>query len=452
MKTELERSVRQRELMLAVIGTVIGSAIFLVPGIVIRQSGGYVGLAFAIWVIGGVLSLMGALSYGELGAMRPEAGGLYIYIRDAFGPLVAFLYGWTLFLVIGTGAVAGVAVAFGTYLDQLIPLSANGQKAAAVGMIASVAAINVLGTRKSVGVQSWATTLKVATILLLVIVLLGGSTGAAPVERVWPASFQTSLLLGAGTATIGVLWAYEGWQYLTFSAGEVVNPQKNFPRGLILGTVSVMALYLLANVAYIAALGADAASSERIAGDSAERVLGPVAGDLLAALIMVSIFSAANGLTLTTPRVFFAMARDGVFFRKLGQVHPRFGTPAFAVIASSIWTAVLAISGTYEILLTYVVFAGWIFYALGALTVIIFRHTEPTAVRPYRVPGYPFTPILFILAAVLLVLNTMYVQPERALLGLGGVLLGTPVYFIWRRALARSGEQEAARGAALEGK
>ena len=232
---------------------------------------------------------------------------------------------------------------------------------------------------------------------------------------------------------IGVLWAYEGWQYVTFTAGETVEPERNFPRAMLIGTSALIAIYLLPNIAYIAALGPEGVvASNRVASEAVTALMGPAAGTLIALAILVSIFSAANGLTLTAPRVYFAMARDRVFFSRLADVHPRFGTPAFAIVASSAWAVLLAATGTFEQLLTYVVFAGWIFYALGAASIFVYRRMRPTAQRPFSVPFYPFTPLLFILAAAAIVVNTFIAQPGRASAGLGVVLLGAPVYLVWR--------------------
>jgi APA family basic amino acid/polyamine antiporter len=268
--------------------------------------------------------------------------------------------------------------------------------------------------------------------------LLVFGKGSANPGPLWPTSVTPSLLSGIGVAMISVLWAYEGWQYVTFSAGETADPQRTFPRGLIIGTAILIGIYLFANVAYLAALGADGvARSDRVAAESATAILGPVAGKLIAATIVVSVFSAANGLALTAPRAFFAMARDGVFFQKLAEVHPRFGTPAAAIIASTAWAMVLAATGTFQQLLTYVVFTGWLFYALGALSIFSYRRRFPDAVRPFKVPGYPVTPLLFVASAAAIVLNTIFTQPGRAAVGLGMVLSGVPVYYIWRRIRAR---------------
>ena len=430
----LERTLGLHDLILLIIGTVIGSGMFIVPGAVLRQVQGGVALAMLVWLAGGILSLLGALTYGELAAMNPKAGGIYIYIRDCFSPLPAFLYGWTLFLVISSGSIATLAVAFSAYLGEIVPLTSALNKLIAVGMIAVVTAVNVLGTRESSNLQNWTTAIKVAAILIMSTVLLWLGRGFSETGvNLWPAGAGASLPSGFGLAMIGVLWAYEGWQYVTFSAGETVNPQRNFPRALLIGSAALIGIYLLANVAYLAALGPiKAAQTDSIAATAVTAVVGPWASKLVALAILISIFSAANGIALTAPRVYYAMARDGLFFHRLAEVHPRFHTPAFAVLAGSAWAAILAATGTFEQLLTYVVFTGWLFYALGAATIFIYRRRRAEVASPYRVPGYPWTPLLFIVAAAALVINTIATQPARAAVGLGVVLLGTPVYFIWR--------------------
>ncbi len=254
-----------------------------------------------------------------------------------------------------------------------------------------------------------------------------------------------SVLSGAGAAMIGVLWAYEGWQYVTFSAGETRDPQRVFPRAIAAATFALIVLYLLANVGYVAAVGPIAAAkSDHIAADATAAVFGGALAKGITFLVLVSIFSAANGLMMTAPRLYYAMARDGVFFARLAQVNTRFGTPASAIALLAVWSTLLAITGTFEQLLTYVVFAGWIFYGLGALSIFASRKKFPDAPRPFRTPGYPVTPILFAVAAALLVLNTLRVQPTQAIIGLVVVLLGTPAFFIWR-ARKQSGSDAARR-------
>ena len=439
----LERTLGLRDLTLLIIGTVIGSGIFIVPGAVLRQVQGGVGLAMLVWLTGGILSLLGALTYGELAAMNPKAGGIYIYIRDCFSPLPAFLYGWTLFLVISSGSIATLAVAFSAYLGEIVPMTPVLSKVIAVGMIVIVTAINVLGTRESSNVQNWTTAIKVVAILIMSAALLWLGRGfSGPGVTFWPVADGASLASGFGLAMIGVLWAYEGWQYVTFSAGETLNAQRNFPRALLIGSATLIGLYLLANVAYLAALGPTlAAQTNSIAATAVTAVAGPGTSKLVALAILISIFSAANGIALTSPRVYYAMARDGIFFHRLAEVHPRFHTPAFAVLAGSAWAAILAATGTFEQLLTYVVFTGWLFYALGAATIFIYRKRRSEIASPYRVPGYPWTPLLFILSAAAIVINTMATQPLRAAVGLGVVLLGAPAYLIWRSQKVSSGSE-----------
>ena len=252
------------------IGTVIGSGIFLVPGGVLRQAGGQAGPALVVWVVGGVLSLLGALAYGELGAMNPAAGGLYVYLRDAFGPLTAFLYGWTFFLVIATGSAATLAVASASYLQQFIALGPIGEKLTAVALLAIVAAINIRSTRGSADVQNWSTAIKVGALLIMSAVLVAyRPAAAANAAPFWPASVTPSLLSGMGLGMIGVLWAYEGWQYVTFSAGEAIDPQRIFPRAIVIGTASLVGIYLFANIGYLAALGtAGVTGSDRVAAST----------------------------------------------------------------------------------------------------------------------------------------------------------------------------------------
>lgn len=438
----LRRTLRPRDLILIVVGTVIGSGIFLVPGPVLRQTGGDVRIALAVWVFAGVLSLLGALTFAEMGAAKPDAGGLYLYIRDAFGPLPAFLYGWTSFFVLGAGSVATLAVAFTRYLQQFVTVSPLVAKIVAVLVIVVVMAVNVRGARQGADVQNVTTAIKAGAIVVMSVLLLALGTwpaSGAPAADVAGAT-GGSLVSGVGLAMIAVLWAYEGWQYVTFSAGEAIDPQRTLPRALVLGSVLLIVLYLLANVAYLAALGTTGVmASERVAADAVSAVLGPSAGKVIAAVILVSMFSAANGLTLTTPRLYFSMARDRVFFAKLAEVHPRFGTPALAIVASSVWAMLLAATGTFEQLLTYVVFSGWLFYALGGVAIFVYRRKQPDLPRPFRTPGYPLTPLLFVASAAAIVLNTIVSQPGRAAVGLGLVLLGVPAFYLWRARAARKG-------------
>jgi APA family basic amino acid/polyamine antiporter len=430
--SSLKRTLGVTDLTLLVIGNVIGSGIFLVPSAVLRQSGS-VGAAMLVWLIGGILSLFGALAYAELGAMDQSSGGLYAFIRDAFGRFPAFLYGWTLFFVIGAGTIATLAVAAANYMGQFAELSPMIKKVIAVALIGVMMIINVGGTRQSASVQNWATGIKVGAILLMSGLLFALGDAPASPAAMWPSSLGGSFFSAVGVAMISVLWAYEGWQYVTFSGGEAVDPQRSLPRAITLGTASLIVIYMIANFAYLAALGPErVAASDRVAGEAVAAVIGPWAGRAIAVAIIVSMYSAAHATVITAPRVYYSMARDGVFFARLADVHKRFGTPAIAIVASCIWSMVLAATGTFEQLLTYVVFVGWIFYALGAASVIVLRYKRPDLPRPFRVPGYPVTPILFVLAAIAIVGNTIVTNPLQAAIGLGVVFLGAPAYLIWR--------------------
>jgi APA family basic amino acid/polyamine antiporter len=439
---QLRRILGMWDLVLMIIGTVIGSGIFLVPGAVLRAVGNSVPLGLTVWLAGGILSLLGALTYGELSSMKPRAGGLYVYIRDCFGPFPAFLFGWTLFFVISSGSIATLAVAFGNYLGEFLQLSAWETKSVALLVILVITAVNVRGTRQSADLLNVTTAIKVTAILVVSAVLLW--QGRNPIFGSGDQTDHQSMgVSGFGLAMISVLWAYEGWQYVTYSAGETVNPQRTFPLAFMIGSAALIGIYLFANLGYLAALGASGvAGSTRVAATALGAVVSHGAGKIVAIAILISMFSAANSIMLNAPRVYYAMARDGLFFHSLSQVHPRFGTPALAVGAAGIWSAVLAASGTFEQLLTYVVFIGWIFYALAAASIFIYRKRAPDAARPYRVPAYPWTPIVFILAAMALVGNTIATQPVRAAIGLGIVFLGAPAYAFWRRAAKLTNMEE----------
>jgi APA family basic amino acid/polyamine antiporter len=432
---ELTRSLRQGDLVLVVIGTVIGSGIWLVPGTVLRNTAGDPGWALLVWVVGGICSLLGALTFAELGALYPDAGGAYTYVREAFGRFPAFLLGWTLFLAINTGSTATLAVAFSTYAGELVPLGPVARKVLPILMIIAVSAVNIRGVRHAAVVQNWSTGVKVAAILAIALAGIAlGSGGSVSASRAFTAPVSAGLLSGAGVALLGVLWAYEGWINVTNSAGEALDPQRTFARGIIVGTAALVVLYVLANIGYLAALGPDGvAGSQRVAADTVRALFGPVPAKFVSAAVLISVFSAANGLALTGPRMYYAMGRDGVFFRRLGEVHPRFGTPAVAIAVGGVWAAVLTLWGSFEQLLTYVVFASWLFAALAAASVFVLRRRRPEATRPFRVPGYPLTPALFIVAALAIVANTVVARPVQALAGIGIVLLGTPAYLLWTR-------------------
>jgi APA family basic amino acid/polyamine antiporter len=426
---------RLRDLVLLIVGTVIGSGIFLVPGLILKAVGNSVSIALSVWFLGGALSLLGALTYGELSAMNPEAGGLYIHIRDCFGRFPAFLFGWVLFFVVSTGSVATLAVAFSNYLSEIYPLGPWAAKFVSLLMIGVIALVNVRGTRVSADLQNVTTAIKVLAILAIGASLLYfGHRFHVPAAPPEPAMSLSSQLSGVGLAIVSVLWAYEGWQYCTFAAGETVNPCRDFPLAFLAGVLILIGIYIFANLGYLAALGPDGvASSSRVAATALATVVSPAVAKAVTFAILISMFSAANSIVLTAPRVYYAMAKDGLFFRRLAEVHPRFGTPALAVAATAFWASVLAVTGTFEQLLTYVVFVGWMFYALAAGTIFIYRKRETADSQKYRVPGYPWTPVVFIAVVAAFVVNTIIAQPARAAIGLGVVLTGAPAYLIWRK-------------------
>ena len=442
--SSLVRTLRLGDLLLLFVGSVIGSGIFLTPGLILRQLDGSVGWSMVVWLVGGGLSLLGALTYAELAATNPEAGGLYCFIRDGFGRASAFLYGWCLFLVIASGSVAALARAFTRYMGEIIPLNDLEATIVSVAMIAVVTAVNVWGTRKSSDMQNVTTVVKVGVIVVLSAVLLAlGRHAGEILPAVGTAQSAGTLATSFGLAMIAVLWAYEGWQFGTYSAGEVLEPQKAFPRAFLLGSLILVGLYLMAIVAYLFALGpAAATASDAIAAQAVAAVLGKNAGIVVALTILVSTFSAANSVILTAPRVFYAMANDNLFFKGLAGVHPRFKTPAAAIVTLGVWSVVLACAGNFAQLIGGVIFIGWVFYGLGAAAIFPIRKASGDKPIPYRVPGYPWTPIVFVLAAGAIVVNAIYSavrdpgQFKNLVVAIVLFGLGVPAYFFWRKGAA----------------
>ena len=416
------------------VGTVIGSGVFLTPHTIAQllPSAGWI---LVVWVVAGLLSIMGALSIAELGAMYPEAGGLYVYLREAFGRLPAFLYGWALFLIIHTGSVATLAVAFNIYVAYFIPLTYLQAKLISVALIVGLTVVNCLGIRYGAAISNLFTVLKVGALLFMASsIFVRIPQDAGNFHNMWQLPDGFSLLTGVGGAMIGALWAYEGWHILSFATGEIRNPQKNFPAALITSTMAVIFLYLMANIAYMHALSLpEMQIHEEVAARSSERALGGISGSFIAITIMVSIFGACNGTILSGPRVFFAMARDGLFFKSLGRVHPVLQTPVAAILAQGIWASVLVMAGNFQQLFSYVVFGGWIFYGLSVLGVISLRRKQPERPRPYRTPLYPWLPLMFVLMAGFLVVNSLWNSPVSSLFGLAFLVCGVPVYWLKRK-------------------
>ncbi len=417
------------------VGTVIGSGIFVAPNRIASLVESPQ-LILAVWVIGGVLSLFGALAFAELGAAFPQAGGMYVYLRESYGRLVAFLFGWTLFFVIDSGAIATLAVAFSSrYLPYFLPLTPLASRIVAVALIAFLVAVNLLGVRYGAALQNLLMFIKFGAILAVTLAAftLGHGSASHFVEPA-PAGWSGGLVGNFGAALVLSLWAYKGWEAVTFSSGEIKNPRRNIPVGLIAGTAVVVVLYLATNLAYLYIFPAgEIAKSSRIAADVMEMVAGPVGATLVAGVILCSITGAANGNVLTAPRVFFAMARDGLFFRKFAEVHPKLLTPYVSIVATGAWAAVLSVTGTFEQLATYVVFGQWIFFGLTVGAVMVLRRTRPQIERPYRTWGYPVTPVIFIAAALYISGSTLVTQPLHAAAGLALILAGVPAYWYWQR-------------------
>ncbi len=438
-----------------VIGTVIGSGIFLVPKTMVARVGSPE-MVFAVWIFGGILPLFGALTYAELAAMLPEAGGEYVYLKEGYGPFFGFLYGWTQMWVAKSASVATLATAFFYYfanfhpeLDRVfysvgIPIGPNGGpfeirygQLLAMGVILFLGFVNYFGVKLGGQIQIAVTILKVALIAGIIVIGLGSGQGAV-------ANYATSVPSAGGfagffAALVGALWAYDGWNNVGMVSSEIRNPQRNLPLALIGGTLAVIVIYLLANLAYFYVLPAgEIAASNRVAADVMRRILGNPGANAVSVAAMISIFAALNGSLLSGSRVPYALARDGYFFPSVARVHPKYRTPGVSIILLSIWSALLVLSGRYEQLYTLVIFPSWILYTMAAASVLVLRRKRPDLPRPYKVLGYPIVPVLFVMVGITLLGQTLIDSPRESLLGLTLILLGLPFYFHWKRKLARS--------------
>jgi APA family basic amino acid/polyamine antiporter len=435
---------------MAVIGGIIGSGIFMNASIV-AQRVGTAGLTIGAWVLGGAIAMIGALCFAELGARLPKAGGGYAYLREAFGPLSGFLYAWALLLVMATGAIAAVAVTFATYAVSLLGFAPSLIKPIAVGAILLLSAINIVGVSPGAVTQNLFTVLKLAALTVLIgagIFAAGGTTGAemtGAAAGVAPATGWATIV-AMGTALVPVLFAYGGWQQTNFIAEEIVDPEKNLPRALILGTAAVVVVYVLANVTYLRALGAPGlAASQAPAADAMRRLIGPGGATLIAAGITVSTFGFLGLVILVSPRVYQALAADGLFFSAFARLHPNWRTPATAIVFQAAWGILLLGTGSYGQLLDWVVFCDWIFFGLTVGTLFVLRGREAGGrggagadVTPqFRVPGYPVTPLLFVAAAIYVVLGSIISNPANALRGTLLLAAGVPVFLFWRRRAVR---------------
>jgi len=441
-KIALPRVLSLWDVVMIVIGGVIGSGIFLSPS-EIAAAVPVPLLMLAVWVVGGLLSFFGAVAFAELGAAMPEAGGVYVYLREAFGPLLSFLFGWTLFLVIDSGAIATLAVAFShNILPRFIDMSPLVKKLIAAAFVAFLGAVNYVGVRWGSRLQNWLTYIKTGAIGLIVVAVFFFAKGRGSVSHFVepsPGSLDFGLLGAFGVGLVASLWAYKGWEAATYSAGEVKNPRRNLPLGILVGTVAVIAIYVVANLAYLYILpvGRIAASENRVAIDVMEIVSGPFGASLITFLILFSILGAANQNMLCSPRVYFAMARDGLFFKRIAECHPKYLTPHVSIIAISAWSVLLTLTGTFRQLFTYVIFGEWVFFGLTVAAVIVLRKKRPDLERPYKTWGYPVTPVLFILAALYIAVASLLSAFWNALAGLGIICLGIPAYLYWKAKLDR---------------
>ena len=421
---------------MAVIGGIVGGGIFRTPAAVAERVGSP-GLALGAWVLGGAIALAGAFCFAELGQRHPRAGGGYVYLREAWGPLPAFLYGWALLLVIASGAIAAVAVTFADYTLALVGLPARLATPLAVATIVLLAAINYVGVRPGAVLLNVFTVLKLAALAALIGLGLWAVLPAA-VSAPGAVTSGGGWLRALGAALVPILFTYGGWQQTNFIAEEIVEPERTLPRALVLGVVVVVVVYLLANLAYLRVLGLDGlAVSTAPAADTMRRVLGPVGGDLIAAGIAISTFGFLDLVILVTPRVLQAMAADGVFPSRLAALHPTYRTPGAAILVQGTWASLLALSGTFGQLVDYVAFGDWIFFGLAVAGLYRYRARDTKTNAPagaFRVPGYPWTPGLFVASAAFVVASSVLANPRNAAVGTGLLLLGVPVYLWWKRA------------------
>ena len=474
---ELKQGLGLLSSAMLVIGSMIGSGIFIVSADIARTVGSP-GYLLLVWIIAGIITLIAALSYGELAGMMPHAGGQYVYLREAYNPLIGFLYGWTLFLVIQTGTIAAVAVAFAKFTAVFFPvfseknillqfygLHISAAQILAILSIVILTFVNMRGLREGKIVQDIFTITKVSALLGLI--LLGALAGRNSValannfSNFWLAgwthvadgkitsveSLSGAMLLAAlGVAMVGSLFASDAWNNITFTAGEVINPKRNVPLSLAIGTGVVTIIYVLTNVIYLFVLpvagnpdmpdvigrGIQFATSDRVATAAASVILGAPAGFIMAALIMISTFGCNNGLILAGARVYYAMARDGLFFKSTGSLN-RKSVPGAALLVQGIWASILCISGTYSDLLDYIIFAVLIFYILTIGGIFILRKKMPDAERPYKALGYPVLPALYIILAAAICIDLLIFKPKYTWPGVVIVFLGIPVFFLWKR-------------------
>ncbi|MCK4264136.1 MAG: amino acid permease [Candidatus Aminicenantes bacterium] len=449
---------------MVMVGIVIGSGIFLTTGIMAKSipSGGLILLA---WLVGGLLTLAGALTYAELGAAMPEAGGQYVYLREAYGPMAGFLFGWILFLVYMTGGIAALALAFAEYIGYFFPYlgtnhiivtldipllkgslhySLSAGQMIGVSVIILLSIVNFIGVGLGKSIQNVFTVIKIGTIAAIIILGFAIGKGTPPELAMDPAGMSFgSIIIGFGVALVAVAWAFDGWNNVNFVAGEIKNPRRNLPLALILGTLGITFLYVLINYIYLYALPMqETIGVVRIAEKATGALFGSSTGTLISALVIVSVFGSLNGSILVGPRVYFAMAKDGLFFQKVAHVHPRFRTPGFSILIQAVWASLLTLLGTFEQILTFAMFIAIAFWIAATAAVFTLRKKRPDLPRPYKTWGYPVVPAIFIIASTGILLNTLIEKPVEALAGILLTALGIPAYFYWKQHLKKGNSKE----------
>ena len=444
---KLDRQLGLFDSTMMVVGIVIGSGIFMTTGLM-ADALPSASLILIVWLLGGLQMLAGALTYAELGAAMPKAGGQYVYLREAYGSLPAFLFGWVAFIAYLTGTNAAIAVAVAEHLGSFYPsisnhnivigfdyFSISGGQIFAISLILILSFINYLGILFGKWIQNIFTILKIGSILFFALAGLFISTGNHIDFSINPTSMSIgSILTGMGIALVAVTWTVGGWEYVTFAAGEIKNPKKNLPLALIIGTVVIFVLYIIINIAYLKVLPMDSLIGEIKVGEAtAKSLYGPGIAGAFVVVVIISMFGSLNGNILVGPRISYAMAKDKLFFSKAADVHPKFHTPGNAIMIQGFWASVLALSGTFEEIITLVVFVNFMMWIAASSTVFVLRKKQPELERPYKVWGYPYVPAFFIIFSSAIMINTFFESPQQSLMGIGLTLLGIPAYLYWKK-------------------
>ncbi len=453
-ETGLVRKLGLFDSIMVLVGIVIGSGIFLTTGIMAKSIPS-AGLILLAWFVGGLLTLAGALTYAELGAAMPEAGGQYVYLREAYGPIAGFLFGWILFLVYMTGGIAALALAFAEYTGYFIPSLGTGHiileidvptlsnsfhytlsagQIVGVGIILLLSVFNFIGVGLGKLIQNVFTVIKIGILVTIILLGFAMGKGTPPDLSLNPMGMDFgSILMGFGVSLVAVAWAFDGWNNVNFVAGEIKNPKRNLPLALIIGTLGITFLYVLVNYIYLYALPIhETVGVVRIAERATGALFNASTGALISALVMMSVFGALNGSVLVGPRVYYAMAMDGLFFRRVAHVHRRFRTPGFSILIQAVWASLLTLLGTFEQIFTFAMFIAILFWIAATASVFTLRKKRPDLPRPYKTWGYPIIPAIFIITSTGILLNTLLEKPVEALAGLILTALGIPAYYYWK--------------------